>query len=116
MDTTFANPEVDATDPVVVMLAWGLTWLVGKYAPWLSAKGRVIIPMVAVIIAVGARAAVDASMGDPLNVETITRGVGAGAAAVMGHAQTRSFQKALMGPPSEDAPASEADTDETPDE
>ena len=100
-----ASPTVDITDPGVIALTWFLTWAIGKYAPWLSDKGRPIIPIVAVLIAVGVRAGLDASMGQPIDLESVTRGVAAGAAAVMGHSQVRGLQKALMKPPEEPVPA-----------
>lgn len=94
------SAEVDATDPAVVIVTWGLTWLVGKYAPWFSDRGRTIIPIVAVLLAVGVRAGIDASSGEPLAVSTVTRGIAAGAAAVMGHSQVREFQKVMTSAPS----------------
>lgn len=87
-----AHAEVDATDPLVVMLAWLLTFLAGR-VPWLNQR-RHLLPTVAVFAAVGVRAALDAAMGEPLTGATIARGFAAGATAVLADVQRRQFDKA----------------------
>ena len=105
------TPTVDATDPAVALIAWGLTILLAKYAPWLSDRGRPVIPVAAVLVAVGVRAGIDASMGDPLTLATVVRGIGAGTAAVMGHSQLREAQKAMVRIPAPSAPVPPAATE-----
>ena len=87
-----ANPDVDATDPLVVMFAWLLTFLAGRL-PWLRER-RHLLPTVAVVAAVALRAALDATMGEPLTGATIARGFAAGATAVLADVQRRQLDKA----------------------
>jgi uncharacterized protein (DUF2062 family) len=83
---------IDQSDPLVVVLAWALTWAAGKWA--LPKQYRATLPAVAVLAAVAIRAALDAGMGEPLTVDSALRAAVAGAVAVAGHSQVRGMAKA----------------------
>jgi hypothetical protein len=91
-----ANPEVDATDPVVVAIAWALTFLVGKAVKDKERFDRIrhVLPLIALVSAVAARAVIETMQGHELTPETAFRALAAGAVAVMSHAQVREFMKA----------------------
>ena len=90
----------DSTDPTVVLLTWVLTWLVGKIVSGPKLKQiRHALPVVAVLLAIGLRAGIEASQGDELGLSTVFRGLAAGAAAVLGHSQLRELHKLLAKPP-----------------
>jgi hypothetical protein len=103
------SPTVDGTDPLVVGIAWALTWALGRWAPGLRDRYRGALPVVAVLLAVGARAALDAAAGDPLTLDTLARALAAGAVAGAGHSQVREVQKALVKAPADDAPVDGGD-------
>jgi len=106
------SPTLDGTDPLVVGLAWALTWALGRWAPGLRDRYRGALPVVAVLLAVAARAALDGMAGDPLTLDTLARAVAAGAVAVAGHSQLRELQKALVKPATTDpTPADPAPPD-----
>jgi hypothetical protein len=92
-----AHPEVDGTDPLVVVIAWALTYAAGRWAPWLQSQRR-LLPTLSVLLAVAARAALDATTGEPLTMDTLARGLAAGATAVLAHSQVRELQKAAEEP------------------
>ena len=77
----------------MVVLTWALTYAAGRWLPWLQAH-RALLPTVAVLLAVAARAALDATSGQPITVETVARGLAAGATAVLAHSQVRELVKA----------------------
>lgn len=87
METTAA---IDATDPMVVLLAWGLTYICGKASP----KTRKVLPIVAVLVAVAVRSAMAAVEGEPLSMDVLMRALGAAGVAVLGHSQMREVAKA----------------------
>ena len=89
-----ASPAVDATDPLVVALTWALTWGAGR---WFSRRqfeqARQALPVIAVLCAVGLRAALDAAAGMPLSMDALLRALAAAGVAVLGHSQVRGVQK-----------------------
>ena len=106
--TTASIAEVSELDPLVAGLTWGLTWLAAKYA--IPDKFRSAIPVVALLTATGLVAALQTTQGDALTLQTVVRGLGAGAAAIAGHSGFREVQKALSKP--EAAPADEPEVEE----
>lgn len=105
MDTLLAaisSVPFDGSDPLVALLAWGLAWLVHRYAPkaW-SRWVRRLTPTVAVLLAVFLRAAWAVSQDEPFTVQVLLRAVAAGAVAVLGHSQIREVVKAVQPPPTE---------------
>jgi len=86
----------DAIDPIVVLLAWALTYAAGRYAVPKSLRGA--LPLVAVLGACALRAGGDALLGTPLDLETFLHAVGAAGVAVLGHSQFRELQKAIAKP------------------
>lgn len=89
----------DSTDPVVALLAWGLTLLVGKLIDLTQRpKLRTALPIMAVLLAVAARSAIAAMDGTlyldgMFHWDILLRGLAAGAAAVLGHSQMRELLK-----------------------
>lgn len=90
---------VDSSDPTVAFLTWVLTWVAGRLVsgPKLQ-KLRHALPIAAVLIAIGLRAAIETSEGVELSLSTVLRGIAAGGAAVLGHSQLRELHKALAKP------------------
>ena len=91
------SADVDATDPVVVLIAWILTQIASH-----ALKGderveryRSLLPALAVVIAVGARAALDAASGEALTVESVLRALAAAGVAVLAHSQGREIMKQI---------------------
>lgn len=106
MDPTVADaaitPSVDATDPIVVAITWALTYALGRWAPGLNGKLRPVLPVVALLLAVGLRAGMDTAQGQaPATtgewLAMLARGVAAGGAVVLAHSQVREVQKAVTG-------------------
>lgn len=96
MEDLATSAEVDATDPAVMVIAWGLTYAVGRWCPPdFETRVRPILPVVALLAACGARAAIDATQGEPLTLEALLRAVAAAGVAVMGHSQVREVHKAV---------------------
>jgi len=100
------------TDPVVVLLSWALTALVGRIVNLTDKpKLRSSLPLVAVLLAVGAQTAF-AAFNDTLMVDgalqwsVLLRGLAAGAMAVLGHSQMRELLKLVT--PTNEAPTSGA--------
>jgi hypothetical protein len=98
---------VDEMDPFVAVLTWLLTFVASKYA--IPARLRPLIPVIAILIATGLVAGLQASQGEALTFATVIRGLGAGAAAIAGHSGMREAHKLLS---SEEAPAEEAEESE----
>jgi hypothetical protein len=103
--TATSIAQVDELDPVVAVITWALTALAAKYA--VPDKLRALIPVLAILVATGLVAGLQASQGEPLSFATVIRGFGAGAAAIAGHSGFRELFKKLT---SDD----EADEDKTP--
>jgi hypothetical protein len=95
MESEFENFGVDASDPIVIMVSWGLTLIAGKFMKGDFEKFRRFLPMVAVMSAVAIRSGMAAAQGHELDIHMLARAVGAGAVAVFSHSQFREFQKAL---------------------
>jgi hypothetical protein len=87
-----AHPEVDYTDPLVALMAWLLTFMAG-HVPWMNDR-RHLLPTVAVLSAIGVRAGLDVTTGEPLTAATVARGFAAGATAVLADVQRRQLDKA----------------------
>lgn len=86
---------VDLTDPCVVLITWGLTWGVGRFCTKHMDRLRHLLPVVALVLAVGARASLDTMLGVPLSWDSVFRGVASAGTAVLGHSQFREAVKAL---------------------
>lgn len=84
---------VDATDPLVALLAWLLTSLVAKVGGKRTRQVKHLLPAVAVLSAVALRAGVSAVEDAPVSVDTALRAVAAGGVAVLTHSQAREIQK-----------------------
>lgn len=89
---------LDATDPLIVILTWALTLgirtVVKDNGKW--DKVRTVLPGIAILIAVGLRAAIETMEGQVLTTDSFLRAVAAGAVAVMMHSQARGIQKGLQ--------------------
>jgi hypothetical protein len=98
------DPMIDGTDPLVVLLTWALTLVVGKLVKkGKFSKLRHMLPAFAVLGAVAIRAIIEASQGAELTVDTALRALAAGGVAVMGHSQIREIQKAMTSGGGDDA-------------
>lgn len=84
---------IDESDPLVVLITWCLTYVAGQ-VPWLSER-RFLLPTVAVLIAVGIRAGMQATVGEPISPESLARGFAAGATAVLLDVQRRQITKSV---------------------
>ena len=87
----------DASDPIVLALTWGLTWLAGKLGNRISDKVRHALPALSVVIAIGLHAGYVAIQGEALTVDVLARGFAAGAGAVFMHSQTSEVRKVAKG-------------------
>jgi len=105
---------LDVTDPIVVLLTWALTSVVGYFVNLVDKpKLRIALPMVAVLLATGSQAALAAFDGtlvidDAFQWSVAMEGLAAGAMAVFGHSQMRELLKLVQPaqpPPAEPAPA-----------
>ena len=104
-DTTLAGATPDAIDPLIAIAAAALVTAVRKYAPaWLVAQFNQSTPTIVVIVAVGLRALYDTLAVGGVSIDTLGRGVAAGAAAIWGHTQVRSLLKAKVEAATADAP------------
>lgn len=84
----------DAADPAVALLAWALTFAVGRWCPkGVRVQVRKVLPLVAVLLACAVSAGVAAVQGEPLTVAVLLRGLGAAGAAVLAHSQLREALK-----------------------
>lgn len=84
----------DQTDPIAVAVAWLLTSVVSKTMESESTKRfRTALPLIAVLSAVGFRAAYSMIDGQPISLEMMLRALAAGAVAVFSHSQLREFIK-----------------------
>ena len=87
---------VDQVDPFILISTWVWVSVIGTL---LVKRGlgqwRALLPFVAVLVAVGTRAIVDQVGGDPLTLDTIWRGLAAGAVTVLSHSQFREGIKVL---------------------
>ena len=89
------SADVDGTDPLVVALTWGLTQVAAKFLSTEDrARFRSALPSIAVIIAVGSRAAIDTASGETLTTESLLRALAAAGVAVLAHSQGREVSKA----------------------
>lgn len=94
---------VDGTDPLVMALAWLITFGLHAVAKKYGAKNRVVrrmqhlMPVFAVVAAAGLRAAYGVAAGEPLTASTVLRAVAAGGVAVLGHSQGREILKWAAG-------------------
>ena len=97
MDAT-ATLVLDATDPLVVLIAWTVTWATLKWAPsaWKD-KLRRAAPALAMLVALFARAAWDSGMGEGASWDTVWHALVAGATTVAAHSQIREVFKAMDG-------------------
>lgn len=97
----FAHPDVDLSDPIVVVITWLLTWGASKLVKGQGEmdKFRHALPALAVLIALAVRVALDTAQGQTASVETLLRALAAAGVAVLGHSQLRGAQKALRGDP-----------------
>ena len=83
--------ELDPSDPIVVLVTWFLTFVVGKIV---KDRGKLdalrhVLPVIAVALAVGIRAGIDSAEGSPLTAQTVVRGIAEGAVAVMANSQVK---------------------------
>lgn len=93
-----AQPEVDLTDPLVVVLTWGLTeiaarWIKGRGKAESLARLRHVIPTISLLIAVGIRAALAQIQGQAVDFDLMCRALAAAGVAVLTHSQVREGQK-----------------------
>lgn len=79
------------TDPLVAVLSWLLTWGAGRWG--LAEEHRGALPFVALLVAVAARGAIDATSGLPLTLATVASGLWAGACAIVMHDTARGAAK-----------------------
>lgn len=86
--------EVDATDPIVVVLTWVLTYLAGLLGERVDDRLRHLLPLVALVIAVAARAVLETLQGEAVTGETVLRALAAAGTAVLAHSQVREALKA----------------------
>lgn len=92
------RPTIDETDPIVAAMAWAITSVVSGFLPKdKHADLRRALPTIALISAIGVRAAIDALDGEPVNGETVLRALGAAGVAVLAHSQAREVSKARQG-------------------
>lgn len=87
----------DVSDPLIVIITWGLTVLLSKLPEGSSFEARIrnFIPAIAVLLAVAVRSGIDAANGEPFTVGTLLRALAAGAVAVLTHSQFREVVKIL---------------------
>ena len=85
--------QVDATDPLVAVLAWAISAALSRYLGRRARRYRHAVPTVAVLVAVALRAAYAQGMDQPIDLALLLRAVAAGAAAVLGHSQFREIGK-----------------------
>jgi hypothetical protein len=95
MDTA-GIAQVDEMDPVVAILTWALMAAARKWA--LPDRLRPIIPVLAILLATGLVAGLQAFEGEALSLQTVVRGLGAGAAAIAGHSGVRELSKVMVKP------------------
>ena len=93
--------QVDELDPVVAVLTWALTAAAAKWA--LPEKLRPAIPVLAILLATGLVAVLQAVEGEALSLQTVVRGLGAGAAAIAGHSGAREVGKIVLSSSGEEA-------------
>lgn len=94
MDPQAAALGVDGTDPLIAVLAWALTLAASRLLSRAEAKrARHFLPLLSIALAVGLRAALDATRGQPLTGEVVLRGFGSAAVAVLAHSQLREAGK-----------------------
>lgn len=88
--------EFDASDPLVALLAWALTWGVSQLVTNSAQLEQVrhFLPVIAVAAAIGVRAILESAQGGELTAQTFLRALAAGAVAVLSHSQMRGFVKA----------------------
>lgn len=104
---------LDQTDPVVAMIAWALTFAVSKMPKIGESKNlRSALPLVAVLIAVGARTAMDSLSGVAFSWATIGHAIAAGGLAVLAHSQFSELMKVAVRSRSAKAPAERDDQSE----
>jgi hypothetical protein len=86
---------LDAGDPAVAVLTWALTEAARRLLTRAQAqRARHVLPVVAVLVAVAARAGWEAVQGAPLTLDVVLRGLGAAGIAALGHSQIREVEKA----------------------
>jgi len=89
---------LDGADPLVAIVAWGLTEACSRLLSAAEARrARRFLPAVAVAIAVALRAAYEAVQGEPMTVDVLLRGAGAAGIAVLTHSQLRELRKGAPG-------------------
>lgn len=85
--------DVDMSDPLVAVLGWALAGVLNRQLGKRARNYRHLIPTLAVLIAVGLRAAYAATLGQPIDAAMLLRALAAGAVAVAGHSQFREGAK-----------------------
>lgn len=87
--------SVDASDPIVAVLAWiiagALRYGVNRW--WPKARISKYLPTIAVLLAVGLRATAQALQGGEITGELFLRALASGAMAVWLHSQARELLK-----------------------
>ena len=109
--SVIATIPVDATDPIVVVIAWFLTQAIARWGMGHESRWRAALPYIAMGLAVGIRVVVGLFMeADVVTGELVLRAFAAGAAATWGHSATPQAIKAFLdgGKPE---PLGERDTD-----
>lgn len=86
--------STDGLDPLVVVLTWGLVAAVKRLAKKRYPKIRHILPFVAVLLAIGLRAAAETMQGADFSTATLLHGLSAAGLAVLLHSQIREVGKA----------------------
>lgn len=96
-DAAAVTVPVDASDPLVAVLAWVIAAGAKRALGSRARRYRHAIPSLAVVVAVLLRTAYASLLGQPLDVAVVLRAVAAGAVAVFGHAQFRELVKLAAG-------------------
>lgn len=88
--------QVDETDPLVFLLAWGLTYAAGRLCKGRTQKLRRALPAIAVMLAVVLRVLWAIWSNEGLSLATFLRAMGAAGTAVLCHSQLREILKAVV--------------------
>ena len=90
-------PALDGADFGIVAITWALVWVIKKVTKDKFDKIRSFLPLVAVAVAIGTTAAMEASTGTEFSMATVMTGLVAAGVAVLGHSQGRELLKMLAG-------------------